>query len=318
MCVIFLVNKVRPTTEMAEKAWNANRDGGGIAWREKKNGVTKVCWKKGIMNKEDMIKLCAETPTPYVAHFRVASVGGVKPELTHPFLIAPSAPLELEGETEGGVLFHNGHWSEWQDKCLNAAIYGNVDIPVGAWSDTRGMAWLSQLYGHGFMEFLPNQKGIIMTPEGMDIFTGNGWEKVNDVWCSNKYFLGGPRRHATSMCIASGCTNMQLPDSVYCYQCKIKRKVEEANSTTALTTTTSNTGTGGSSTPTPFVAGGILTLREAELLHQRQDISKTLLKKIRKAHEQMQSPGKKGERAKKELEEHTAVILTRLSAGLPH
>lgn len=202
MCVIFWVNKERPTQGMVEKAFDHNDDGAGIAHRTVNDaGEPVVEWKKGLDVKQ-MIELCATLPIPYIAHFRIASIGGIRDSLTHPFPITRSGSLALSGQTKGYVLFHNGHWKEWNAHCLQAAGARDADgkviqIPMGRWSDTRAMAWLCSIYGPGFMEFLPDQKGIIFGPKDMQIFDGNGWEKIkvnssgDFVWCSNDYFMKG-------------------------------------------------------------------------------------------------------------------------------
>lgn len=205
MCVIFWVNKDRPSQYMVEKAFDHNDDGGGGAWRTtNEQGEPVVEWKKGLGVKE-MVRLAAELPIPYILHFRIASIGGVRDSLTHPFPINKNGSLALEGKTKGYVLFHNGHWKEWNDECRKAAVLSNTPIPMGRWSDTRAMAWLCSIYGPGYMEFMPEQKGIVFGPQDMQIFDGNGWERVktngrdkakdNDegdfVWCSNDFFTKG-------------------------------------------------------------------------------------------------------------------------------
>jgi hypothetical protein len=192
MCVIMLVQEVRPTDEAMDKAWARNGDGGGIAWRVKgKDGSLEVAWKKGL-NKEELIHLMKTVPLPYVAHFRLQSKGGVRATLTHPFPIDVKAPLTLEGRTKGYVLFHNGTWDKWDEAARQAAIMSRVKIPGGRWSDSRAMAWLCAIYGNGFMEFLPDQRGIAFGPNDMDIYTGWGWKEIDKVWCSNDLHINPP------------------------------------------------------------------------------------------------------------------------------
>jgi hypothetical protein len=177
---------------MIERAWDYNDDGGGLAWREKnKAGENVVIWRKGIEDVKEMKELMKKLPLPYVAHFRVASSGGVTRQLTHPFPITKLAQLHTGGTTKGWVLFHNGDWKEWSDAARLAAIHSNTPIPPGKFSDTRAIAWLCSIYGLGFMEFLPGQRGIAFGPndEDLEVFTGPGWIKINqEVWCSNDHF----------------------------------------------------------------------------------------------------------------------------------
>lgn len=190
MCVIFWAPEVRPTPEMVRNAFDANKDGAGIAWRETlEDGTPVVAWKKGITDVDEIVDLCATKTPPYVAHFRIASIGGIRQGLTHPFPIHKDATTALEGKTKGYVLFHNGHWTGWSDASREAAIRSGAKIPTGKWSDTRAMAWLCHIYGLGFMELLPEQKGIAFGPQDYDVFTGPGWKPVNGVWCSNDGFL---------------------------------------------------------------------------------------------------------------------------------
>lgn len=134
MCVVFVVDKERPSEEMVKQAYETNRSGAGIAWKEqvmkdgepvmKEDGVTpevRVCWMKGLQL-EAIQKLCKSAPLPYIAHFRIPTVGGDNPALCHPFPITKKVQLTLNGRTSGSVLFHNGHWHNWKDFCTRAAI----------------------------------------------------------------------------------------------------------------------------------------------------------------------------------------------------
>jgi len=116
---------------------------------------------------------------------------------------------------------------------------------MGRWSDTRAMAWLCSIYGPGFMEFLPEQKGIVFGPTDMQIFDGNGWDKVevdgkeNFVWCSNNFFMKGqtvsgqqmthlPGNHTQTpgrgagfngrFCKFVSCGNQTLDTDGWCYR----------------------------------------------------------------------------------------------------
>jgi hypothetical protein len=170
-----------------------NDHGAGIAWRETKandeNGNPRVVvkWKKGL-DLPEMQKLCRELPLPYVAHFRIASGGfSKKPILTHPFPIEDQHKAhDLEGETLGAVLFHNGHWGNWKDEVKGACRAFGVRMPDGRWTDSRGMSFLANLYGYSYMELI-DEKIVIFSPHGMDVIN-NGWVKVNDIWCSNNFF----------------------------------------------------------------------------------------------------------------------------------
>jgi len=309
MCVIMMANKTRPTEEMLRKAWAANSHGGGIAWQQGGDTV----WHKGIMDEDNFVKLCLEAPLPYVAHFRVASIGGVCKELTHPFIISKEAPLQLSGKGKVAVLFHNGHWSDWDDKALDAAINANVPVPDGPWSDTRAIAWLCSIYGFGFMELLTKQRGAIVTPKRMHLFTGPGWEKINDVWCSNDIFWKRGIVHyssSTRICSRGKCTNNAMAGKDVCYTCNSAADHSKKSSS------------GGSSTASPFVGPKRetpqvvrpLTSSEAEMLQKKGEISRNLYKKIRNLHSKLAAGPTENKkiRYERELMEYTQVAMARL------
>ena len=356
MCVIFWVNKERPDQEMIETAFDQNNDGGGCAWRTTNDqGEAVVEWKKGL-KVEDMIRLAAELPTPYILHFRIASIGGIRPTLTHPFPIHKNGSLALEGQTKGYVLFHNGHWKEWSDECKRAAILSNTPIPMGRWSDTRAMAWLCAIYGPGFMELMPEQKGIVFGPTDMHIFDGNGWTLVNNVWCSNDFFtkgqtisgqrmLEGRTQPYVTPCHAGRgvggrfcryvvgqdvCVNQTLDEDGYCF---MHPKGRSRMGTTPVT--------GGSRVPpSPFVSapqnaapqsgvrlpielppGEIVSIELAEHLHNEKQLSGKKLKKIRGLWEvATSSHTKAAKRAQHALQQISIAMLleNQVSSGSAH
>lgn len=337
MCVIMVAKKTRPTEEMVERAFGHNHDGFGIAWWERAEGAegAEVVWKKGVMEVEEAKRLCREIPLPYCAHFRMASVGGVKPELTHPFRINETASLELEGRTTESVLFHNGHWNPWADKALEAAIHSDTPIPIGNWSDTRAMAWMISLYGPGFMELLTTQKGVIMTAQKLSVFTAGGWDKINDVWCSNDYFWLGRSRgshgggvYGGSGGSSSGSTGNATPPAAtgtnttrnnwgkLCSIGKCRNNAEKGldvckdhDPTTAEDGVVIGEPNGNTTEPTPsalsIITGGsgnrplvqILTLKQAEDLYEQELISKNKIKQFRKEYQATHRPGKRADRA---------------------
>jgi hypothetical protein len=165
MCVILIAKDKHPTDKMVEQAWKRNDDGGGLAWREKnKAGDTIVRWHKGIESVEEMYDIMMKLPFPYVAHFRIASSGGIRPEFTHPYPVEPNVSVSLKGTTNGYVLFHNGDWKGWDDYMLKTAAGFGARIPRGKFNDTRAMAWLTHVVGDGFLEVLPTQKGFSSDP----------------------------------------------------------------------------------------------------------------------------------------------------------
>lgn len=325
MCVIMVANRNRPNDEMVTRAFEHNRDGAGLAWRETiregGNPVGEVVWKKGINDVEEIKALCRNTPLPYVVHFRIASVGGVRRSLTHPFLISPDANLALEGRTRGTVLFHNGHWQPWAEKALEAAINANHQIPVGEWSDTRAMAWMVNIYGPGFMEFLPQQKGVIFGPQRLNVFTGNGWDKVNDVWCSNDYFWhrkGSVTQYKGRICTIGRCTNPAATGRDWCDSCEKELggatgKDDEAHPAS-------------DKKALPILLGGVidrplldsLSLAQAEQLFKEKKISKGAIKKFRKEWGHIGTGGSRELRAKASLTKLSEKVAQQLLNGRVH
>jgi len=198
-----ICDEKRPTPEIVEKAWNHNDHGGGVAWRENnKAGKPIVRWEKGLDLKE-MQDYCKNLPLPFIAHFRIASVGGRLEDLCHPFEIGANASVKLSGETGRGVLFHNGTWGQWRSFSLEFATKRpGITIPVGAWSDTRAMAWIASYIGDGVLEFI-NEKTVVYGPKHLQIF-GDGWEEVEGITMSNKFFLNSFRKQQNAYSGHSG------------------------------------------------------------------------------------------------------------------
>lgn len=338
MCVILVAKATRPTEEMVERAFDHNKDGFGIAWREfQRNAagevtLAEVVWKKGVMDVDEAQRLCQDAPLPYTAHFRVASVGGVKPTLTHPFLVDEAASLLLEGRTPGSVLFHNGHWSPWADKALEAAINSDSQIPIGDWSDTRAIAWMVHLYGPGFMELLTTQKGVLMAAKSLAVYTGgDGWKKINDVWCSNDYFWTGRSRSSThstvygKLCSLGRCRDRAEVGGEFC------KAHDPATVTAELVDEDSPEMNGNTTAAVPetplnslaIITGGgkrplaeVLSLKEAEGLYQDKLISKGLVKKFRKEYQAMnRGQGQRAERALVTLKKLSNAVADQLLSG---
>ena len=187
--------------------WEANPQGGGVAWREQRRDADAdivdehgqpqmvVKWRKGLSLVE-MQEQIANLPTPFVAHFRVASVGdgGVK-WLTHPFPIQEGVPLTLEGTAEHSVLFHNGHWGRWEAQSREwlGLAGGRIRVPHGGgkWSDSRAMAFWAFHFGLGIFEGDPwgiREKVVVYSPEDIQIF-GDGWKRYKDYIISNDFWI---------------------------------------------------------------------------------------------------------------------------------
>lgn len=308
MCVIMVIGKTRPTDEMVTRAWDHNRDGAGIAWRE----GDEVVYKKGIMNLDEIRPLIKKVPTPAVVHFRVASVGGVRKSLTHPFPVSKKTDLSLEGRTKGNLLFHNGHWGAWDDKALDAAIAADVQIPDGEWSDTRAIAWMVSIYGLGFMELLTQQKGVVFGPNTMKVFTGrDGWDKINDVWCSNDNFWRGRTTttvYGGRLCRQMSCTEKAEQGREYCTKCEAKRSQtvsvdgdDKEDHSSSGDAAKSGTGKGSKDVAVGVMTGRpldkMLTMDQVSKIYRMGGMSKKKFKDFRKQYQHLGKGGNREKRA---------------------
>lgn len=320
MCVIAWIDTEarRPSAELVEAMFEKNPDGAGAAWREVQGDKVVVRWEKGLMKEAGLARLkeiVAVAPIPFVIHTRIATIGGIKPNMTHPFPIDQRAQNTLSGTTDGAVLFHNGTWGDWDKEGRAVAVNTGIGIPVGKWSDSRALAWVCSILGNGFMEFLPAQKGIAFGPYGEDIFVGaGGWEQVTDpttgekVWCSNSSFL----THGKTMFYTI---------SPYCNVRNCLRK--DIDKTTgrcpehpllalpAQNTTSSVPASSGVKPPViPFPPtpkdeddpqGPILSMELAEKAMKIGRIGTNFLNSVKRAHERMARGGKDGDRARRAL-----------------
>lgn len=229
MCVILFVDEKRPSEEFVRLAWKRNDHGGGYAHRIERDGKRMVKWAKDL-SLDEMIAGCLhEWPLPYVAHFRIASSGGICGELCHPFTVDREASVAKEGETSSSLLFHNGDWKQnWNDLVLKAAIKMG-HLPEGPWSDTRAMAFLSHVVGGThFMDFI-GHKGIAFGPDEAYIYAGkDGWHEVgpDKIWCSNDYFFPKPvQQYKARHCKSANCNRMDgLSSDGYCPKCEYNRR----------------------------------------------------------------------------------------------
>ncbi len=168
MCLIIIAEKNNPEWSTLSAAEVNNPHGAGIAWKEK----SMVRWRKGLSAVEvwEIIKT-KRLSLPYVVHFRLATVGNGM-GLCHPFPLTPKASTALSG-TAPAVMFHNGHWSEWNEFMLREALTPRVDVPDGPWSDSRAAAWLIARHGHKIAHFIPGRIAILSTAEAT--LYGQGW-----------------------------------------------------------------------------------------------------------------------------------------------
>jgi predicted glutamine amidotransferase len=188
MCVIICCDRKSGniTKKMLKNAEESNNDGMGIAWINKDN---KVQWVKGL-NSKNMMKLIKRLKPSlkrgYIVHARIASIGDVCPSLTHPFEISKNANDDLTGESDVGVLFHNGTWTDYEEYMMKTLIKTNTKMYDGKNSDSRSMAFLAHNFGVNFLSLITDQKIAVLTPKGIKRF--GKFPKVNNFMCSNGYF----------------------------------------------------------------------------------------------------------------------------------
>jgi len=195
MCVISLVEDgVFPSKKTLKQMESLNSDGGSIAWLNK-NGTKS--YRKGIKAKEvhNLInkKLIPQGVETAIIHFRIASIGGVKKKLCHPFEISSKVDMNLVVDnTTKDLLFHNGTWSEYADELVEylKKQKAPVTIPRGEYSDSRIMAYLAHKIGHKGMAKLVKgwNKVAILTSNGI-VKYGKNWCEVKNNECSNNYFV---------------------------------------------------------------------------------------------------------------------------------
>jgi hypothetical protein len=188
MCVIVAVDKdgQRPTPDHVDAFWEKNPEGAGIAWLDGKKAV----FQKGLTLGEiqDLIKAA---PLPFVAHFRIATCGGVLKRLTHPFIISEDSPLTLKGSSSDPLLFHNGAWHGWEKRAVEICTFSGWKLPDGPWTDSRLMAWFAAHTGLGILELIvgsDKQRLAILNPQKQKLDLIGEWteDKVGKFWVSNE------------------------------------------------------------------------------------------------------------------------------------
>lgn len=303
MCVIILAENGRPSAKFLDQAWSMNRDGGGMCWREPDPtdpSKVQVVWKKGL-TLEEVHELNKNVPLPYVIHMRIASVdgGGIHKNLTHPFEVSEYASIALEGRTSNPVLFHNGNWKNWEERALEAAIRSKVGVPTGRWSDSRAMAWLSHVCGYGFMNFLPEQRGLMFGTSWYNVFNGPGWERVKDetgaeFWCSNRRpWLNTYKYDENTACKFGKCRRHDVNSQGWCPDHPGGREKMSDVVKAMLPVVVPG---GATTTLPPFQIAGplpgaspLLTLGLAEKFYDEGKISHNMMKAIRQIFTRLES-----------------------------
>jgi hypothetical protein len=210
MCIISINEKRNLTEEEFENCWESNSHGAGFAWKNK--------FHKGFMTKEEAYKFYTENVAgnfPHVAHFRIQTSGGTRPELTHPFVIAPMSPTRISGTTgHKGVLFHNGIISGWNTMLLNYAVAIN-DYPTGHLSDTRVLAMCIDRGSKYIISCLTGSDKFVIFKNNVYQKWGT-WEEKDGVFFSNSgYKYGYYKYKGTNNCSTGYSNNMFDYDEWY-------------------------------------------------------------------------------------------------------
>jgi predicted glutamine amidotransferase len=176
MCVIIKSpnRKHRPSIATLRACERQNPHGGGVAWIH----GDKVHFAKGL-SADEIHQVIARQKGEVVIHFRWATVGDKIAKLCHPFPVScDSTPREVGDEPK--VLFHNGHWSGWEEFLTDNDI--KLSGPV---SDTRVAAIATYLGGAEFLKSIPG-RFVLMTPQGSQLF--GDWEKRDGMEFSNLHW----------------------------------------------------------------------------------------------------------------------------------
>lgn len=162
MCLIVWAESARPEPKYLMNAVKQHPHGVGVAWKEE----GRLRFKKDFTH-DEMLEFAATMPLGYIMHFRKASVGGLDANLIHPFIVSKTSPIMSEGDATA-LLFHNGHWPNWNNVILNHLTRHNI-LPKGVWSDTRAIAYLTAFHGVELLKMLPG-KFIVATRKRISIW----------------------------------------------------------------------------------------------------------------------------------------------------
>jgi len=185
MCVITINKDKKLKTSDIKKIWSHNPDGAGIVYYDAKGNLL---YKKGLMTLNDFLETYHKIPLPHICHFRLASVGGVSPLLTHPFPVYETN--QIEGRAKA-LLVHNGHFSNYEMLYFFLLSRG-VNFGEGGVSDSFVLAKaLSFLPSHkmkNFIENINNNSKIVVAFNNYKIMKFGNFESKDGIEYSNLYW----------------------------------------------------------------------------------------------------------------------------------
>lgn len=188
MCIICHCT-VPLTRDEFKECFKSNHHGAGFAWH---SGGTNN-YVKGFMDEEKAWEVYVNIPVPHIAHFRLASAGGVNENLTHPFRVTQDSPISLEYSGDDELLFHNGTITDWKlmlfSLCLNLG-----HLPSGEMSDTRVMAMAMAQMGDDALAFASASKFALLGVDGTITRYGE-WQENAGNWYTNSGYKSSPRTY---------------------------------------------------------------------------------------------------------------------------
>jgi len=184
MCVITINKDKKLEKSDIRKIWEHNPNGAGIVYYDKDGKATYI---KGIMKLKRFFEIYEKIDTPHICHFRLASVGEVVPELTHPFPVYGKNKLQGSSKL---LLVHNGHIGNYEilyHFLQSKGVHFDKNI-----SDTYVLAKaLSRLPADKIDDFIKKVGGfskIVLVYPGFKIKTFGNFQERNGIRYSNLYW----------------------------------------------------------------------------------------------------------------------------------
>ncbi|MBR4002951.1 MAG: hypothetical protein IKI95_02640 [Clostridia bacterium] len=192
MCIIAIKpkNVAMPTKEILERMFDKNPHGAGVVYTTEKHTIKIV---KGLMSKNEFLKVCEKIPTTAVAilHARISTSGGVCKELTHPYELTNDFKKLRRLTTEianGYAVAHNGVFNEFgtmfeaNDTMQFIATYLTAleDLKKNA-NGTILDADIKPIIN----KLVSGSRLVIIDNEGNWQKYGSNWEEHNGVYYSN-------------------------------------------------------------------------------------------------------------------------------------
>ena len=187
MCVIaYQPEGLWLSDEEFANRWRRNSDGGGMAYLGEDGKLTTY---KGFFDQDQMLEAYTEKRTkyddsPFVLHFRIATVGDIGPENCHPFWI-----------NDDMVMFHNGTIRGIGDKAKSDSMVFATEVlaslPEG-WDTNPVQTWLiEQALDWSRVVILHRSGDVTIYNENRGKWSDDGLWFSNSSFESPKQFLPG-------------------------------------------------------------------------------------------------------------------------------